>query len=276
MGQITGKLLDVLQIPWSFFPGSKDEIDVILDRGENEMVESSLPFALIMKKGDVAKDDLKPIPSNVAQINKNLLEGEFNCEPGKWMSRMEAIKIIQNEIAREYAFVATTGKISRELFTLGDHENQLYVVGSMGCAAGIGFGIQYLRPKQSVIVLDGDGAVLMKMGTMATIGHYQPKRFIHVIFDNEAYESTGGQSSVSSTVDFCKIAQACGYSKCFRVDTQNDLKNCVKLAKSVLGPVLIHVKVINNSFSGLVRPTVKPCQVKERFMKFLEKEGSNV
>ena len=177
-------------------------------------------------------------------------------------------------ISDEDAVIATTGKIARELFTLGDTDSQLYVVGSMGCAAGIGFGIQYVKPNKRVVVLDGDGAVLMKMGTFATIGNNEPACFIHVILDNESYESTGGQRSVSPTVDFCHIAAACGYKKCFRADTQHDLIHAIDAIKENQGPALVHVKVLSGSDSNLGRPTLKPFQVKERFMKFLA-EGNN-
>ena len=185
------------------------------------------------------------------------------------MTRFESIKIIREAFGDNDAFVATTGKIGRELFTLGDTKNQLYVVGSMGCAAGIGFGIQHVKPDQRVIVLDGDGSALMKMGTLATIGHYKPAHFIHIILDNEVYESTGGQRSVSSTVDFCQIAAACGYKQCYRVNTHYDLIHDINAAKESQGPSLIHIKVSSSSDSSLGRPTLEPFQVKERFMKFL-------
>jgi len=276
MGQITGKILDTLRIPWSFFPDNKKGINKIMNQAEREMEKSKLPFALIMRKGDVSNVDLEPASLAVSGSNKIFIEGKFKVNPKKRMLRIEAIKIIRDGFSCKDVFVATTGKIGRELFTLGDNENQLYVVGSMGCAAGIGFGIQHVNSKQGVIVLDGDGAALMKMGTIATIGHYKPRRFMHVILDNEAYESTGGQSSVSVSVDFCKIAGACGYSRCFRADTKNDLINLIKSVKKLSGPILIHIKIKNDSLSDLARPKLKPYQVKERFMMFLEKGGNNV
>jgi phosphonopyruvate decarboxylase len=192
------------------------------------------------------------------------------------MSRIESIKIIRETLGGDDAIIATTGKIGRELFTLGDTKNQLYIVGSMGCAAGIGFGIQYVKPDQRVVVLDGDGAVLMKMGTLATIGYYKPEQFIHVILDNEAYESTGGQRSVSPTVDFCHIAAACGYRQCYRADTPHDLIHAIHSIRANSSPSLIHVKVSSGFDSSLGRPTLKPFQVKERFMRFLAGGDYNV
>jgi len=274
MGQVTGELLETLHIQWDFFPDVPEKIGMVLDRAETEMAKTSLPFALIMKKGSVDKTDLA---YDYTKNNQFLAvpEGKFMNSPESRMSRFESIRIIRETFCDDDAIVATTGKIGRELFTLGDTENQLYVVGSMGCAAGVGFGIQHVKPNQRVVVLDGDGAVLMKMGTLATIGNNKPARFIHVVLDNEAYESTGGQQSVSPTVDFCHIAAACGYRKCYRVETKHDLIHAIRAVKENPGPSLIHVKVSPGSDSSLERPTLKPFQVKERFMRFLSGDGSN-
>lgn len=270
MGQITGELLETLHIQWEFFPDEPEKIDMVLDRAEKAMVKTGLPFALIMKKGDVAKTDLKSIGTAMLKPQKVSIEGQFNSNPEKRITRFKSIKIIREAFGYDNAIIATTGKIGRELFTLGDTKNQLYVVGSMGCAAGIGFGIQHVKPRQRVIVLDGDGAALMKMGTIATIGHYKPEQFVHIILDNESYESTGGQQSVSPTVDFCHIAAACGYKKCYRADTKQALAHAIHAIKENIGPSLIHVKVSGGSASDLGRPALKPWQVKDRFMKFLE------
>jgi len=275
MGQITGELLETLQIQWDFFPDVPEKVATVLERAENEMAKTGLPFALIMKKGSVAKTDLL---YGYTKSNQSLpvSEGEFRSKPENRMSRIESIKIIREAFGVDDAIIATTGKIGRELFTLGDTKNQLYVVGSMGCAAGIGFGIQRIKPNRRVVVLDGDGAVLMKMGTLATIGSNKPARFIHIILDNEAYESTGGQRSVSPTVDFCRIAAACGYRQCCRADTKHDLIHAIHAVTENSGPSLIHVKVSGGSDSSLGRPTLKPFQVKERFMTFLAEDDNNV
>lgn len=272
MGQITGRLFESLRIPWAPFPDDSDLICSVLERAETEMAKTQRPFALIMKKGSVAKTDLQS--SNTALLSRHqaVTEGSLDCHREQWMSRIGAIRTVRATVPKEDAIVATTGKIGRELFTIGDRENQLYVVGSMGCAAGIGFGIQHVRPEQRVIILDGDGAVLMKMGSMGTIGHYGPKRLIHVILDNEAYESTGGQDTVSSSVDFSAVAAACGYQRCYRVDTETDLIRAMEATLESSGPSCVHVKVSPGSAPELGRPTLKPFQVKERFMKFLARE----
>lgn len=274
MGQITGELLETLHIQWEFFPDEPEKIGMVLDRAESEMAKTGLPFALIMKRGSVDKTDLL---YNYTRSNQceAMPEGEFQSNPESRMSRFEAMKIIREAFCDDDAIIATTGKIGRELFTLGDVNNQLYIVGSMGCTAGIGFGIQYVKPNQRVVILDGDGAVLMRMGTLATIGSNEPARFIHVILDNESYESTGGQKSVSPTVDFCSIAAACRYRQCYRVDTKSALISAINSTSEFPGPSLIHVKVSCGSVPDLDRPTLKPFQVKERFMRFLAGGNNN-
>ena len=274
MGQITGELLETLHIRWEFFPDLPDKIEPVLENAGRAMASTGLPFALVMKKGSVAKIDLH-YEYMERRKSKTIIGGEFKTKPERRMLRAESIKIIREAFSNEAAIIATTGKIGRELFSLGDSENQLYVVGSMGCAAGLGFGIQRTMPNQSVVVLDGDGAVLMKMGTLATIGSNKPAHFTHVILDNEAYESTGGQRTVSPWVDFCRIAAACGYRQCYRVDTEPDLARAVRAARENFGPTLIHVKVLNTSDASLARPTLKPYLVKERFMKFLAGVDNN-
>lgn len=269
MGQITGDLLDTLRIRWTYFPKEQERLGEVLDMAQHEMDLSGLPFALIMKKGSFNEWDSKTHFSLPPCRDSLPPEGEFSCLPEERMARRESIRVIKERISGKDALIGTTGKIGRELFSLGDCDNQFYMVGSMGCAAAIGFAIQHILPDQRVVILDGDGAVLMKMGTLASIGFYKPEKLIHVILDNEAYESTGGQESMSPTVDFCKVAAGCGYLQSYRVDTKMDLINSFEKALKSPGPQLIHVKVSCGSSKNLGRPTIKPFHVKERFMRFL-------
>jgi phosphonopyruvate decarboxylase len=271
-GQITGELLSAMRIPWEFFPVSANEIEPAIEKADKAMAESSLPFAFIMKKGSVENypvttDFLEYLPAKHQEII-----GDFTLDRDKRMSRFEAVGIIRETLSNDDAIVATTGKVGRELFTLGDSPNQIYMVGSMGCASTIGFGIQRTMPRQRVVVLDGDGAVIMKMGSLSTIGYYKPGRFVHIILDNEAYESTGGQVATSITTDFASVAAACGYTKCWRADCPASLREAVHEAGKNVGPSLVHVKVAMTADPNLGRPTMKPVEVKARFMKYLSGE----
>jgi len=270
MGQITKSLLDTLRIPSTLLPISDELIEDALDTSEETMDSSSLPYAFIMKKGSVVGDDSACEGKAAGTTMGTEPTGWFECIPESRMLRMDAIRAIREAIPDTAAVIATTGKTGRELFTLADNNNHLYMVGSMGCTSGAGFGVQYVKRDRMVVVLDGDGAALMKMGTMGTIGYYAPPKLLHIILDNEAYESTGGQFSVSSTVDFCGIASACGYRQSARADTKEDLIDAVRMVKDLPGPSLIHMKVACGSSPNLARPTLKPFEVKERFMRFLE------
>lgn len=268
MGKITENILDVLQIPWKVFPDQVKDIDGVIKEADEYMIRERLPYALIMKKGTVAPYPLKenivcPPSGRVAP------EGEFVVANDRRMRRLDALKIIKKQLVNDELIVATTGKAGRELFALGHCANQIYIVGSMGCASAIGLGLSLCQNRRKVVVLDGDGAVLMKMGVLATIGHYRPKDFMHIILDNEAHESTGGQATVSGSIDFAQVASACAYNAVFRGDTKIALKEMLKIALDTKGPVMIHVKVAIGSDPSLGRPTLTPVQVKEQFMRFV-------
>ncbi len=268
MGQITSELLSTLRIPWDFLPSNIDNIPNALSKAQQNMNALGVPFAFIIKKGLFEKyhsnqkiDHSKP--NKIGQIF-----GTFSVDR-KNMPRIKAIELIKDSTLVNDALVFTTGKIGREAFSLGDSSNQIYIIGSMGCASGIGFGIHNVIPKKRVIVFDGDGAAIMRMGIFSVIGYYRPKNFVHVILDNESYESTGGQTTTSTTTDFTTIAAACGYNKCWRVEEQEFLKQVVPNLKMSDGPYLLHIKVANGSVSPLLRPNLSPMEVKNRFMYFL-------
>ena len=275
MGQITEKLLETLSIPWSYFPDTPEDIDTALNSAEKYMIKTNLPYAMILKKGTVQKNELKT-SNQIKNAITNTIHERLTYESGARISRLQSIKIIRESVTSNDALIATTGKIGRELFASGDNDSQFYVIGSMGCASGIGLGIQLAKPDQNVVVLDGDGAALMKMGTFATIGYTKPSNFIHIVIDNESYESTGGQYTVSSSVDFSNIASSCGYNTCCFANTEEDIVKSIRNAKNFSGPSLIHIKVSSGSAPNLGRPTVTPPQVKERFIKFLKRETANV
>lgn len=268
MGAITEDILNTLRIPWKVLPSKKEDIADLIEEADHYMSTEKLPYALIMKKGTVAPCSLNEKKS-WKHIPRAVPEGKFVKEMGQRMLRFDAIKVVKNLLLKDELLVATTGKAGRELFSLGHHSNQIYIVGGMGCASAIGLGLGICQNKRKVVVLDGDGAVLMKMGSLATIGHYHPENLIHIVLDNEAHESTGGQATVSGSIDFAQIASACAYQDIFRCDTETSLKEAVKLSLNRKGPVMIHVKVAVGSNPHLGRPDLTPAQVKEQFMGFI-------
>jgi phosphonopyruvate decarboxylase len=265
MGQITHQLLDTMRIPWLPFPTDPAKVDEVIAKADATMRETQLPFALVMSEGSVEEHELqsKALPQ---RINTDI--SHFNGT-GARMIRTEALQTILDSLTGNEAIVATTGKTGRELFTIADRPNHLYVVGGMGTASAIGLGICLGRPEQPVVVIDGDGAALMKLGSFATIGCSQPEKLLHVILDNEAHDSTGGQGTSSPVVDFARIAAAANYRNAVSLESRDDLAAAIKDLRSKPGSSLVHVKIRQGSPKNLGRPTVKPHEVKERFMQFL-------
>ncbi|MCC7440776.1 MAG: phosphonopyruvate decarboxylase [Bdellovibrionales bacterium] len=271
MGEITEQLLDTMRIPHETFPQDPADCDAALERAEASMRATGLPFALVMKKGSVKDFPLAAQPRRTTRYahEEGRLQGKFTTEPAQWAPRLDYIRAVKELLGGHSALVATTGKIGRELFTAGHGPGQLYIVGSMGCASAIGLGMhEGGSGTRHVAVLDGDGAALMKLGALATIGHYAPKHFLHIILDNEAHESTGAQPTVSSTVDFAMAASACGYAQAWRTDRLDDFRELVKKARDLSGPCLIHAKVGISTDAKLGRPTVTPKEVKEQFTQW--------
>jgi phosphonopyruvate decarboxylase len=267
MGAVTHALLDAIRVPHAGFPETGDQIHQRLEAAAGHMRVTGLPFALVMSKGAVADETLDP-PERIVPppgISRDL-RGH-----GDPPARIDAISTVLGALPATAAVIATTGKCGRELFTVADREQHLYVVGSMGGASAIGLGVasQVSRP---IVVLDGDGAALMKLGNMATIGAHAPGNLIHVILDNGVHDSTGGQETVSACVDFSAIAIACGYRSAARCDDLPGLERAVAGALEAPGPHLIHVRIRPGSLEKLGRPTIGPAVVAERFKAFLASE----
>ena len=265
MGAVTGSLLDTIAIGHAGFPSDAGAVAAALDRAERAMAADALPFALVMEKGSVRDDGLvQPDPAlRPRGAIEDLRQG------GARPARIDLLRRVQALAPAEAAVVATTGKTGRELFTLDDRPQQLYQVGSMGCASAMGLGIA-LNTRRPVLVLDGDGAALMKLGAMATIGAHAPGNLIHLLLDNGVHDSTGGQATVSPSVDFAAVAQACGYPRAYGCDSEAGFARALEAAvASGPRPVLIHALIAPGSLAELGRPTIAPREVARRFRAFI-------
>jgi phosphonopyruvate decarboxylase len=259
MGAITPQLLELMQIPYSFFPTDTEEIEPTLNRAIEHMVQHRSPYALVMKKGSVASCTL-----NSQLAVKPLLTTPtaplFHPEPN--YTRNDILRTIQVASQPEDLLLATTGYCGRELYAIEDRENQFYMVGSMGCVSSIGLGIALARPQRRVIAIDGDGAALMRMGALATIGYERPSNLLHILLDNRVHESTGGQSTVSHSVDFCAIAGACGYGNVVRAATPEEVKAVITDSSDRL--TFLYVNIKPGIPQKLPRPKITPPQVAQR------------
>lgn len=267
MGRITDKILEVIQVPWEFFPDDTSQLDAALERAAGFMEEQRRPYGFIMKKGTVAPCALNrpDIPCrNVQTVRREV----FHSNVPRVKRTAALKKIIANTPEEKTVVIATTGYTGRELFALADRSNHLYMVGSMGCASSLGLGLAQARPDIDVVVIDGDGAALMRMGNLATIGSYAGGNFIHILLDNEVHESTGSQATVAGNVAFADIAAACGYSMAYCGDDLN-LIDEVFAAGTCDGARFLHLKIQPGTVADLPRPDIAPVQVLERLMQNL-------
>jgi phosphonopyruvate decarboxylase len=264
MGQITHDLLGLMRIPHFAFPSTADMVAPRLAGAVAAMAERSLPAALVLAKGDVADSPLDqpaPMPRPPGR------RADYAAH-GPRPERAAALERFLSLADDRTAVIATTGKCGRELFTIADRDQHLYQVGSMGGASGMALGVALNTPKRTV-VLDGDGAALMKLGSLATIGAQAPANLIHILLDNGVHDSTGGQATVSASVDFAGVALACGYDYAASCDDLAGFERAWRDAVAVGGPALIHLRIAPGSMAGLGRPTVTPDAVARRFRAFL-------
>lgn len=271
MGPITTSILDKMEIPWEYFPTSENEVANVLQRAGDYMQKERRPYALVMRKGSVAPcalNDRKQTPSRSAN-NVQLRYRDSDDRP----SRSNALtRIVENTGPADNVVIATTGFTGRELFALNDRANQLYMVGSMGCASALGLGVALARPDLKVTVVDGDGAALMRMGNFATLGAYAGDNLFHIVLDNEVHDSTGAQATVSAGVSFAGIAKACGYG-CAWEGNQIELIDELFSVKGISGPRFAQVKTKPGAMENLPRPTVTPEEVGARFMHHISRQG---
>jgi phosphonopyruvate decarboxylase len=259
-GKVMMNMLTDMRINFEVLPDYEEGAQEALSTAISYMSDRKSPYALLVKRQCFTKYKLQSIEPNE---NK--------------MSREDAIKLIVDNTNTWDAMVATTGFASRELYEYReeleqDHSRDFLTVGSMGHSSAIAAGIALAKPSRQVVTLDGDGAMLMHMGSLATIGTTAPamSNFKHILFNNGAHDSVGGQPTRGFDIDFRAIAKACGYKDVFRVSDPADMKKGMKRLHDTAGPVLMEVMVNKGARSNLGRPKSTPVQNKHDFMHFLQ------
>lgn len=259
-GLITVETLELLNIKYEIVSEdtSNEEMEKIVSKAALYMKETCEPFGIVVRKNTFEKYVLK----NNIHIKME-------------MSREEAIEILTENMDDSSVIVSTTGMASRELFEIRErrneeHKRDFLTVGSMGHASQIALGIALSKNDRNVYCLDGDGAMIMHLGGMAIIGSKQPYNFKHVLINNGAHDSVGGQDTVGLQIDIPSIAKACGYKSVYSCSTKEELKKYAELIKSENGPVLLEIKVRKGAREDLGRPTKTPIENKNGFMEFLK------
>ena len=183
------------------------------------------------------------------------------------MIRFDAIKLITDIIGNK-PIISANGLISRDLFEANDKESNFYMIGSMGLSSSLGLGVALTNSKKRIFIFDGDGNILMNLGSLVTIGSIGPKNLIHIVFDNNAHESTGGQPTISSNISIEKLAKSANY-KIFKTSSMSTLLKILESIKKIPGPIMIIVKVEqSNQVSDRINITT--LQIKQRFMKSIK------
>ena len=251
-GEVTTTLLEAMQIPYVILD---DESQI---RSQVALaMERKAPTALVIRKGTFGKYQLQHVSTN-------------DCP----LCREEALKLVVDHLHSDDVIVSTTGKLSRELFEYREalqqgHGHDFLTVGSMGHSSSIALGIALEKPGRRVFCFDGDGAFIMHTGALGIVASMQPKNFFHILFNNGAHESVGGQPTIGFDIDTTGIAKANGYRHTLTATTKEEMVATLQQLEQLEGPVLLELRVSINSRDDLGRPTTTPIENKEAFMAFL-------
>lgn len=256
-GKVTLPLLDAMGIKYDILTVDEDILNSQIQRGIQYMQQTNKVYALVVRKGTFEDYYLQ-----------SKIEIDFP------LSRENAIDIVTSSLSPEDVIVSTTGMISRELFeyrthSKENHERDFLTVGSMGHASQIALGIALQKQDRKIYCFDGDGAAIMHMGSLTIIGALKPQNYIHIIFNNGAHDSVGGQPTVGLKIDLPKIALASGYLYAQSVDNEENLREVLSTTNKLKGPILIEVKVKKGARKDLGRPTSSPIKNKGEFIEFL-------
>jgi sulfopyruvate decarboxylase subunit beta len=181
------------------------------------------------------------------------------------VTRADAVAIVADRIGAAALTIVCNGMIGRELYTHRDRPSQFYMIGSMGLASSIGLGLALAQPSRPIVVFDGDGNVLMGMGTLASVAAAAPRNLFHVVFDNHAHGSTGGQRTVSDRVALEAVARAAGYRRAERVSGAQRLEAAVEALLAGDGPAMLLVEVEAGNQPGIGRVEPTPGELTRRF-----------
>ena len=257
-GKVTTGLLNVMGVNYEVLSKEEDKAAKQIEKAAKALANKEV-FALVIEKDTFEHYKLQNVEVNDLT-----------------MTREEAIQTVAAALGEKDCIVSTTGMISRELFEYRaamnqGHERDFLTVGSMGHASQIALGIAMAKPDRKVWCFDGDGAAIMHMGSMAIVANKAPKNYVHVVFNNGAHDSVGGQPTVGLKIDLPAVAKAVGYQQIYSVETKDYLKELLEKVKAQEGPIFLEVKVKKGNRKDLGRPTTTPIQNKEALMDFLRK-----
>ncbi|MBO6584706.1 MAG: phosphonopyruvate decarboxylase [Gracilimonas sp.] len=260
-GRTQEEQLKALDLPYTILSSDEQQVEKQLGTAFDTMRKKSSPYVLL-------------VPPDT--FEKHAFQGDSNTHSYS-LKREEALEQLVQKFGEKDIIVSTTGKTSRELFELRKkhglgHHRDFLTVGSMGHASQIALGIALEKNNRRVFCIDGDGAMIMHMGALAIIGEQQPSNYYHILINNGAHESVGGQPTAGFHIDFGKVAEGCGYKQSFRVSDLSSLNNKFDEFVNAEGPVLLEIMTKTGARSDLGRPTLSPTENKKNFMQFLSED----
>ncbi len=258
-GEVTLELLDVMGIPYAVLPDTDEEAHSVLQKIVGMARDLQQPVALVVRKNTFKKY----VAQSTRFGSKNLT-----------LTRERAIEIILGEISSDEPVVSSTGMISREVYECRDNNKQghgqdFLTVGSMGHCSQIALGVAMMNQSKKVYCIDGDGAVIMHMGSLAIVGQYKGANLIHIVVNNGKHDSVGGQPTVGFDIDIPAVAKACGYQHAVSVNTEDGILQEMAKSREQEGVVLLEVCVLPGARPDLGRPVDEPIENKRAFMDFL-------
>lgn len=255
-GAVTLGQLDVLDIPYAILSSDNPSLDAV----------DSLWQTMLFRKGPVA-----------LVVRKDALTGDYPVlkkDNGSHLTREKAIELITGNFTENAVYVATTGKAGRELYEIrerqGGKQRDFLTVGGMGHASSIALGIALNQPDRWTVCLDGDGALILHMGAMSTIAASKPEKFLHVLLNNYAHESVGGQSTHADIIDFKKLSEAVGYTGYQSVQTEEEVVSALSSIQGQSGVWLLEIRVSQGARKDLGRPKNTPAINKQNVMAYLK------
>lgn len=256
-GRVTPALMDAMEIPWQVLDSSTQDLKFVLDKALEQMQRQSGPVVLLVRKGAFAPYKL-----------------EKNKQSEYLLVREQAIQRLIEQLDSNDRVVATTGMPARELYELraGRGEgsgNDFLTVGSMGHAASIALGLASSQPKCRIVCLDGDGSVLMHMGSLAIVGQSLQENLIHIVLNNGAHDSVGGQPTCAFAIDLAGVARACGYQNVFVAAEPQEIDQAFAYLLAQKGPSFLEIRVNKGARADLGRPRSSPAENREALMKGL-------
>ena len=259
-GKVQIDLLNSLNLRHDIIFANDTEWEQKIAKGIEVAITENRPYAIVVKKGTFKK--------------YNVVEDKVETD---LMTREEALEILLKQIPNDAVIVSTTGKTSREIFEIREKNNEPHfkdflTVGSMGHCSSIALGIALAQPKRKVICIDGDGAFLMHMGSLAVVGKTQPSNFYHILMNNYVHESVGEQKTAIDSIDAKGIANSTNYKNIIGINTTDELSKDLADFFKNNGPGFLEIKLKPGSRTDLGRPTINPIDNKRNLIEFLKKK----